>query len=125
MLMIRPPPWRIITRPTACAHRKAPLRSMASTSSQRASVIPTAGPRGEQMAGDTVPGVRAKLARGAKRGARKIVGASALTPGIDSTQAARAAMRVVTDPSRDALLTNFGRATLQDRYLLPGESIQD
>ncbi len=29
------------------------------------------------------------------------------------------------DRSRDALLTNFGKATLQDRYLLAGESFQD
>ena len=29
------------------------------------------------------------------------------------------------DRSRDALLTPFGKATLQDRYLLPGESFQD
>lgn len=29
------------------------------------------------------------------------------------------------DASRDALLTPFGRATLQDRYLLPGEGCQD
>jgi ribonucleoside-diphosphate reductase alpha chain len=33
--------------------------------------------------------------------------------------------KVVTDPSRDALLTDFGKTTLQDRYLLPGESFQD
>jgi ribonucleoside-diphosphate reductase alpha chain len=33
--------------------------------------------------------------------------------------------KVVTDPSRDALLTEFGKTTLQDRYLLPGESFQD
>ena len=32
---------------------------------------------------------------------------------------------VVTDPSRDALLTEFGKETLEDRYLLPGESYQD
>jgi Ribonucleotide reductase, alpha subunit len=32
---------------------------------------------------------------------------------------------VVTDASRDALLTDFGKETLQDRYLLPGESYQD
>ncbi|MBU6408103.1 MAG: ribonucleoside-diphosphate reductase subunit alpha [Alphaproteobacteria bacterium] len=32
---------------------------------------------------------------------------------------------VKTDPSRDALLTDFGKTTLQDRYLLPGESFQD
>ena len=31
----------------------------------------------------------------------------------------------VIDPARDALLTGFGRATLADRYLLPGESYQD
>jgi ribonucleoside-diphosphate reductase alpha chain len=32
---------------------------------------------------------------------------------------------VRTDPMRDALLTDFGKATLQDRYLLAGESFQD
>ncbi|WP_062766948.1 ribonucleoside-diphosphate reductase subunit alpha [Sphingopyxis terrae] len=32
---------------------------------------------------------------------------------------------VVTDSSRDSLLTDFGKETLQDRYLLPGESYQD
>jgi ribonucleoside-diphosphate reductase alpha chain len=33
--------------------------------------------------------------------------------------------RLKTDPSRDDLLTNFGNATLADRYLLPGETTQD
>ncbi len=32
---------------------------------------------------------------------------------------------VKTDRSRDALLTEFGKVTLEDRYLLPGESYQD
>ncbi|WP_288485578.1 ribonucleotide reductase N-terminal alpha domain-containing protein, partial [uncultured Novosphingobium sp.] len=32
---------------------------------------------------------------------------------------------VVIDPSRDALLTEFGKDTLDDRYLLPGEKYQD
>ena len=32
---------------------------------------------------------------------------------------------VVTDSSRDALLTLFGKDTLDDRYLLPGETYQD
>ena len=32
---------------------------------------------------------------------------------------------VKTDESRDALLTEFGKDTLRDRYLLPGESYQD
>jgi ribonucleoside-diphosphate reductase alpha chain len=33
--------------------------------------------------------------------------------------------QVHIDNSRDSLLTDFGRATLDDRYLLPGESYQD
>jgi ribonucleoside-diphosphate reductase alpha chain len=33
--------------------------------------------------------------------------------------------RLRTDPSRDDLLTDFGKATLEDRYLLPGETPQD
>lgn len=32
---------------------------------------------------------------------------------------------ILVDRSRDALLTDFGKETLQDRYLLPGESYQD
>ncbi|MRG72777.1 ribonucleoside-diphosphate reductase subunit alpha [Alphaproteobacteria bacterium HT1-32] len=32
---------------------------------------------------------------------------------------------VTVDRSRDALLTEFGKATLTDRYLMPGESFQD
>jgi ribonucleoside-diphosphate reductase alpha chain len=32
---------------------------------------------------------------------------------------------VVIDHGRDSLLTDFGKDTLQDRYLLPGESFQD
>jgi ribonucleoside-diphosphate reductase alpha chain len=32
---------------------------------------------------------------------------------------------VPTDTSRDALLTEFGKDTLRDRYLLPGENFQD
>jgi ribonucleoside-diphosphate reductase alpha chain len=33
--------------------------------------------------------------------------------------------RLTTDPARDAKLTDFGKETLKDRYLLPGESFQD
>ena len=35
------------------------------------------------------------------------------------------AFEVTTDDSRDALLTEFGKDTLRDRYLLPGENNQD
>ncbi|EQB02784.1 ribonucleotide-diphosphate reductase subunit alpha [Sphingobium quisquiliarum P25] len=44
-------------------------------------------------------------------------------PSSSSIQARR--FDVVTDDSRDALLTEFGKDTLKDRYLLPGESYQD
>ncbi|MCU0881985.1 MAG: ribonucleoside-diphosphate reductase subunit alpha [Hyphomonadaceae bacterium] len=37
----------------------------------------------------------------------------------------RVVQSVKTDPSRDVLLTDFGKTTLEDRYLLPGESYQD
>ncbi len=33
--------------------------------------------------------------------------------------------RVRVDRARDALLTEFGKSTLEDRYLMPGESFQD
>jgi ribonucleoside-diphosphate reductase alpha chain len=35
------------------------------------------------------------------------------------------AFDIVTDETRDALLTDFGKETLNDRYLLPGENYQD
>ena len=35
------------------------------------------------------------------------------------------AHKVEIDPSRDDLLTEFGKETLKDRYLLPGETYQD
>jgi len=37
----------------------------------------------------------------------------------------RSGARVVTDSTRDARLTIFGKATLTDRYLLPGENYQE
>ena len=35
------------------------------------------------------------------------------------------AFEIKTDESRDVLLTDFGKETLKDRYLLPGETNQD
>jgi ribonucleoside-diphosphate reductase alpha chain len=43
----------------------------------------------------------------------------------DSKAVAQRRFDVKTDPSRDALLTDFGKETLKDRYLLPGEGYQD
>src|SRR5690349_16288858 len=54
------------------------------------------------------------------------------TGDVTATQAKRTsktvdarAFDVVTDESRDSLLTEFGKETLKDRYLLPGENYQD
>ncbi|MBC2776457.1 ribonucleoside-diphosphate reductase subunit alpha [Parasphingopyxis marina] len=44
---------------------------------------------------------------------------------IDSKSVRPQAYDIVQDPSRDDLLTEFGKETLKDRYLLPGESFQD
>ena len=41
------------------------------------------------------------------------------------TEAAARAAAVVVDHARDALLTDFGKDTLTDRYLLPGETPQN
>ncbi|MFN5643707.1 MAG: ribonucleoside-diphosphate reductase subunit alpha [Sphingomonadales bacterium] len=45
--------------------------------------------------------------------------------GTDSKSVAARRFNVVTDTSRDELLTEFGKETLKDRYLLPGENYQD
>ena len=44
---------------------------------------------------------------------------------IDSHTVVDRRFAITTDASRDALLTEFGKDTLRDRYLLPGESYQD
>lgn len=47
--------------------------------------------------------------------------------GADATQRPHLSVvpSIQIDRSRDALLTDFGKKTLEDRYLLPGESYQD
>ncbi|CAI8422575.1 MAG: Vitamin B12-dependent ribonucleoside-diphosphate reductase [Hyphomonas sp. TMED17] len=44
---------------------------------------------------------------------------------VAASPALRLVGRVKIDRSRDELLTEFGKVTLRDRYLLPGESYQD
>jgi len=51
-------------------------------------------------------------------------GAAKLNDGGEPKVRARR-FAVETDASRDGLLTDFGKETLKDRYLLPGESYQD
>ena len=52
-------------------------------------------------------------------------GGDAAPPPMTSSTILPWAFPVEIDRSRDALLTDFGRETLKDRYLLPGESYQD
>ena len=49
---------------------------------------------------------------------------SAATP-VDANKRVNTPFPLEVDHSRDALLTDFGKETLTDRYLLPGESYQD
>ncbi len=44
---------------------------------------------------------------------------------LDDAVQIKGGQQVRVDRSRDALLTDFGRATLDDRYLMPGEGYQD
>ncbi|PTS73619.1 ribonucleotide-diphosphate reductase subunit alpha, partial [Sphingomonas sp. HMWF008] len=48
-----------------------------------------------------------------------------LTARNDSKEVRAQLYPVEVDHSRDALLTEFGKDTLKDRYLLPGETFQD
>ena len=59
----------------------------------------------------------------ATAGATAAVKKAAATP--DSKSIKPQLFPVEVDRSRDALLTDFGKETLNDRYLLPGESYQD
>ncbi len=62
-------------------------------------------------AGEALAGAMAEMARDAGK--------------VDSKKVNDRRFTVVTDPSRDARLTDFGKETLTDRYLLPGETYQD
>ncbi len=66
----------------------------------------------------------AKMGADALTGAMKEVAKAAKKP--DDSKAINARrFTIVTDDTRDALLTDFGKDTLDDRYLLPGEKYQD
>jgi ribonucleoside-diphosphate reductase alpha chain len=57
--------------------------------------------------------------------AKAVAQANSGAPADDSKSVRPRRFAVVTDESRDALLTDFGKETLTDRYLLPGENYQD
>ena len=50
---------------------------------------------------------------------------AALKPQSDSKTVNPRRFKIKTDPERDANLTDFGKETLNDRYLLPNETYQD
>jgi ribonucleoside-diphosphate reductase alpha chain len=63
-----------------------------------------------------------------KLGAEAVAGALAGAAKVrfeDSKSVQPRRFQIATDPGRDALLTDFGKDTLDDRYLLPGEKYQD
>ena len=70
---------------------------------------------GENMATDAIEAATQAMANAAK----------AAPVERDSKAVAPQPYALEVDHSRDALLTDFGKDTLQDRYLLPGESYQD
>ena len=65
-----------------------------------------------------------KMGADALAGAVKQV-AAASRKGEDSKTVQPRRFVIETDHARDALLTDFGKETLDDRYLLPGEKYQD
>lgn len=70
---------------------------------------------GEALAASLAQGVLAAASAAAAR-PREALGTSEILPWK---------FPVTVDRGRDALLTDFGKDTLDDRYLLPGESYQD
>ncbi len=77
------------------------------------------------MDSQTGSDVREGLPRTGRKDSGKVLKITAMQSRVADRKIDRAAIHVKTDASRDALLTNFGRATLQDRYLLAGETTQD
>ena len=67
----------------------------------------------------------ADAAAQAMTGAMAQVAKAAAAPKADSKSVNARRFTVVTDEARDANLTDFGKETLRDRYLLPGETNQD
>jgi ribonucleoside-diphosphate reductase alpha chain len=57
--------------------------------------------------------------------AKKTAHSTSEPQAVGPRPALRLVAKVQVDRTRDALLTDFGKTTLEDRYLLPGESYQD
>ncbi|NYT40945.1 ribonucleoside-diphosphate reductase subunit alpha [Sphingomonas sp. R-74633] len=86
---------------------------------------PTAAKTATDAAAKTASDGAAKAASAAKSAAEDAKASVKVRKKNDSKAVAPQAYDVEVDHSRDALLTEFGKETLRDRYLLPGESFQD
>ena len=82
-------------------------------------------PSGKAVKMDASDSGSAALVADAAAGALAAVAKAAAKPVVDSKTVNARRFTVVTDNARDALLTDFGKDTLTDRYLLPGENYQD
>ena len=78
-------------------------------------------PSGEAKSGATGEGLLEKLGADALAGAL----AAAAAPAENTKAIHDRRFAITVDHDRDALLTDFGKDTLDDRYLLPGERYQD
>ena len=79
----------------------------------------------DSMAQDATDLVEAAAAGAAAGVAKALAADAAPAPLRDSKSVKPQPYPVEVDHGRDALLTDFGKDTLSDRYLLPGETFQD
>ena len=94
---------------TTDAPSKAPEKAVAMTKEDKGS---------DALAEATATAVLAQMGAEIGKAAKK-------AGDVDSKKVMDRRFAVVTDAARDSLLTEFGKETLTDRYLLPGESYQD
>src|ERR1043166_4744192 len=85
--------------------------------------LPLASPARQKGAAMTMD--RQNLDEAALVEAMASAAAASAPPKDDSKSVNDRRFAIAVDQGRDALLTDFGKDTLDDRYLLPGETYQD
>jgi ribonucleoside-diphosphate reductase alpha chain len=94
------------------------IDSPKSPPANKAMTMETQDKGSEELVADAAAGAMAEVAKA-------VAAQDSKAAGEDSKKINARRFTVVTDESRDALLTEFGKETLIDRYLLPGENFQD
>ena len=94
-----------------------------SESEMSAEVLDTPKSKAENTKPTSEPEVSRKAA--AEAASAKANDEKELKAERDSRSVEKRRFKITQDESRDDLLTDFGKETLKDRYLLPGESYQD